>query len=86
DQAIADAARAAANLRAAEANVGSAQAALSSNVTQLKKAVIYSPVNGVVLARQIEPGQTVAASFNTPTLFVIAEDLSKMKLEVQIDE
>jgi HlyD family secretion protein len=43
-------------------------------------------VNGVVLARQIDPGQTVAASFNTPTLFVIAEDLSKMKLEVAIDE
>lgn len=86
DQAIADRDRAVANLRAAEANVVSAQAALSSNVTQLSKAVIYSPVNGVVLARQIEPGQTVASSFNTPTLFVIAEDLSKMKLEVQIDE
>lgn len=86
DQAIADRDRAIANLRAAEANVVSATAALSSNQTQLSKAVIYSPVNGVVLARQIEPGQTVAASFNTPTLFVIAEDLSKMKLEVQIDE
>ena len=48
--------------------------------------MIRSPVNGVVLARQIEPGQTVAASFNTPTLFVIAEDLSAMKLEVAIDE
>ena len=86
DQAIADRDRARANLRAAEANVGSARAALSSNVTQLNKAVIYSPVNGVVLARQIEPGQTVAASFNTPTLFVIAEDLTRMKLEVSIDE
>jgi HlyD family secretion protein len=40
----------------------------------------------VVLARQVDPGQTVAASFNTPTLFVIAEDLTKMKLEVAIDE
>jgi HlyD family secretion protein len=39
-----------------------------------------------VLARQVDPGQTVAASFNTPTLFVIAEDLTKMKLEVAIDE
>lgn len=86
DQAIADRDRGIANLRAAEANVVSAQAALSSSVTQLSKAVIYSPVNGVVLARQIEPGQTVASSFNTPTLFVIAEDLSNMKLEVQIDE
>jgi len=43
-------------------------------------------VSGVVLARQVDPGQTVAASFNTPILFVIAEDLSKMKLEVAIDE
>lgn len=86
EQAIADRDRAVANLRAAEANVVSARAALSSNQTQLVRAVIRSPVNGVVLARQIEPGQTVAASFNTPTLFVIAEDLRQMKLAVAIDE
>ena len=86
DQAIADRDRAVANLHAAQANVASARAALSSNATQLTKAIIRSPVNGVVLARQIEPGATVAASFNTPTLFVIAEDLSTMKLEVAIDE
>ncbi|QNA82773.1 efflux RND transporter periplasmic adaptor subunit [Sphingomonas sp. So64.6b] len=86
EQAIADRSRAVANLRAAQANVQSAQATLSSNATQLVKTVIRSPVNGVVLARQIEPGQTVAASFSTPTLFVIAEDLSAMKLEVAIDE
>lgn len=86
DQAIADRDRAVANVRAAQANVASARATLSSNSTQLTKAVIRSPVNGVVLARQIEPGQTVAASFNTPTLFVIAEDLATMKLEVAIDE
>jgi HlyD family secretion protein len=78
--------RAVANVRAAQANVASARATLSSNATQLVKTVIRSPVNGVVLARQIEPGQTVAASFSTPTLFVIAEDLSRMKLEVAIDE
>lgn len=86
DQAIADRDRAVANLKAAQANVIAAQATLSSNQTQLTKTIIRSPVNGVVLARQIEPGQTVAASFNTPTLFVIAEDLSQMKLEVAIDE
>ena len=86
EQAIADRDRAIANLRAAQANVASARATLSSNQTQLVRAVIRSPVNGVVLARQIEPGATVAASFNTPTLFVIAEDLSTMKLEVAIDE
>ena len=86
DQAVAEQARGVANLRAAQANVQSALASLSSNQTQLVKTVIRSPVNGVVLARQIEPGQTVAASFSTPTLFVIAQDLSAMKLEVAIDE
>ena len=86
EQAVADRDRAIANLRAAQANVVSARATLSSNSTQLVKAVIRSPVNGVVLARQIEPGATVAASFNTPTLFVIAQDLSAMKLQVAIDE
>lgn len=86
EQARAAVARAVANLRAAQANVVSARAGLSSDQTQRYKAVIRSPVNGVVLARQIEPGQTVAASFNTPTLFVIAEDLSAMELQVAIDE
>jgi HlyD family secretion protein len=86
DQAIADRDRALANLSAANANVISARAALSSAQTQRVRAVIRSPVTGVVLARQIDPGQTVAASFNTPTLFVIAQDLRQMKLEVAIDE
>lgn len=86
EQARAAAARAVAALKVAEANVVSARAELSSNQTQRFKAVIRSPVNGVVLARQIDAGQTVAASFNTPTLFVIAEDLSAMQLQVAIDE
>jgi len=86
DQAIADRDRGLANLNAADANVISARAALSSAQTQRVRAVIRSPVTGVVLARQIDPGQTVAASFNTPTLFVIAQDLREMKLEVAIDE
>lgn len=73
-------------LKVAQANVLASQAALSQNQTQRSRAIIRSPVSGVVLARQVDPGQTVAASFNTPTLFVIAEDLSKMKLEVAIDE
>jgi HlyD family secretion protein len=55
-------------------------------MTNRDRAVIRSPVAGVVLARQVEPGQTVAASFNTPTLFVIAEDLSAMQLRVNVDE
>lgn len=82
----ANAQRAAAALRTAEANVTAARAQLSQSQTQRARAIIRSPVNGVVLARQVDPGQTVAASFNTPTLFVIAEDLSQMKLEVAIDE
>jgi HlyD family secretion protein len=86
ETARADVQRAVAGLRSAQANVVSQRAALSSNETQRYKAVIRSPVNGVVLARQIDEGQTVAASFNTPTLFVIAEDLSAMELQVAIDE
>lgn len=82
----ADVQRANAALKVAQANVLASQASLSQNQTQRSRAIIRSPVSGVVLARQVDPGQTVAASFNTPTLFVIAEDLSKMKLEVAIDE
>jgi HlyD family secretion protein len=82
----ADAQRARAALKVAEANVLASQATLAQTQTQRARAVIRSPVSGVVLARQVDPGQTVAASFNTPTLFVIAEDLSQMKLEVAIDE
>lgn len=86
DNARAAVTRAAATVRASQAQVTSQQAALRSATTQRNKAIIRSPVNGVVLARQVEPGQTVAASFSTPTLFVIAEDLSAMELEVAIDE
>lgn len=86
DNARAAVARAAATLRASQAQVTAQQAGLRSNVTQRNRAIIRSPVNGVVLARQVEPGQTVASSFNTPTLFVIAEDLASMELQVAIDE
>jgi len=82
----ADYSRAVAAFKAAQATVVAARALLSQSQTQRARAIIRSPVNGVVLARQVDPGQTVAASFSTPTLFVIAEDLSKMKLEVAIDE
>ncbi len=86
DTARAAVARAVANLRSAQANVVSARASLSSNQTQRTRSVIHSPVDGVVLARQVDAGQTVAASFSTPTIFVIAQDLTQMKLEVAIDE
>jgi len=75
-----------AQVASAQANVAASQAQLSSSMTNRDRAVIRSPVSGVVLARQVEPGQTVAASFSTPTLFVLAEDLSSMQLRVNVDE
>jgi len=86
DTARADYARAGANLLQAQAQVAQARANISTNRTSLSKGTVYAPVTGVVLSRQIEPGQTVAASFNVATLFTIAEDLSKMKLQVKVDE
>ncbi|MWV28614.1 efflux RND transporter periplasmic adaptor subunit [Aurantiacibacter rhizosphaerae] len=86
EQAEAAVNRGRAAVASARANVSSAQAQLSSAQTNNDRAVIRSPVAGVVLARQVEPGQTVAASFNTPTLFVLAENLATMQLRVDIDE
>ena len=86
DAARAESQRGVAGVRAAQAQVSQARAQVSSAQTNLSKATIYSPVNGVVLSRQIDPGQTVAASFSAPVLFTIAEDLSRMKLEVRVDE
>jgi HlyD family secretion protein len=86
DTARADYARAVANVAAAQAQVAQQRAAITSNETTLSKGTIYAPVTGVVLSRQVEPGQTVAAQFNVATLFTIAEDLSRMKLEVKVDE
>jgi HlyD family secretion protein len=79
-------ARGRASVASAQANVASAEASLRTSQTGRDRATIRSPVAGVVLARQVEPGQTVAASFNTPTLFVLAEDLSVMQLRVDLDE
>jgi HlyD family secretion protein len=75
-----------ASLASARASVASAQAQLATDQTNLAKATIRSPVNGVILSREVEPGQTVAASFSAPFLFLIAEDLTQMKLEVKVDE
>ena len=61
-------------------------ATLSSDETNLSKAIIRSPIDGVVLTRKVEPGQTVAASFQAPVLFTLAEDLAKMELQVDVDE
>jgi HlyD family secretion protein len=86
DAAEATAARAAADDASARAAVEQSRAALSSAEVNLAKASICSPIDGVVLARQIEPGQTVAASFQAPVLFTLAEDLKKMELQVDVDE
>lgn len=78
--------RARANVSSAKAAISEAEATIETREYDLSKATIHSPTDGIVLSRSIEPGQTVAASFSTPELFVIAEDLSKMKLEVAIAE
>jgi HlyD family secretion protein len=86
DAARAEVQRALAGVQSAEAAVAQARAQLSADETQLSKAIIRSPVTGVVLSRQVELGQTVAASLNAPVLFTIAEDLAQMQLEVKVDE
>lgn len=78
--------RADADLVSARASVTEAKAQVSSDETNLGKATIRSPIDGVVLARKIEPGQTVAASLQAPVLFSLAEDLSQMELQVDVDE
>jgi len=70
----------------AKAQVSEAQATLEANETDLSKAVVHSPINGIVLTRSVEPGQTVAASLQSPVLFTLAEDLTKMELHVDVDE
>jgi HlyD family secretion protein len=78
--------RAKADLASAEAAVSQSQATLDAYETDLSKAVIRSPINGIVLTRNVEPGQTVAASFETPVMFTLAEDLTQMELHVNVDE
>lgn len=86
DEARADLARAKADLANVKASVLQAENSYKDYQIQLKKAVVYSPINGVVLERSIEPGQTVASSFEAPVLFTLAEDLTKMELQVDVDE
>lgn len=78
--------RAVARLSYTQAAVREAEATVSASRTRLAKAVITSPINGVVLKRNVEPGNTVAASFQTPELFILAEDLREMELHVSLDE
>jgi HlyD family secretion protein len=78
--------RAVANVDSARAAVVQARATLKSDETNIAKAVIRAPINGVVLARKVEPGQTVVAAMTTPILFTVAEDLTQMELQVKVDE
>jgi HlyD family secretion protein len=78
--------RAVATLQSARSQVEQASATLEVDRTNLAKADIRSPINGTVLARKVEPGQTVAATFQAPVLFTLAEDLTKMELHVDVDE
>lgn len=78
--------RSEAALASTKADVGVAQADLTLNETNLAKACICSPINGIVLQRNVDPGQTVAASLQAPVLFTIAEDLRQMELQVNVDE
>ncbi|MBN2439401.1 MAG: efflux RND transporter periplasmic adaptor subunit [Deltaproteobacteria bacterium] len=86
DAAEAAFARAQADAAGAAAAVAQARAVLEAIQTDLAKTVIRSPINGIVLTRSIEPGQTVAASFTAPVLFTLAEDLTRMDLHVNVDE
>ncbi len=79
-------ARAQADLASAQAAVTGAEADVRAFESDLAKTIIRSPVDGIVLARSIDVGQTVAASFTAPTLFTIAEDLKKMELLVNVSE
>ncbi len=86
DAAQAAYARARADEASAKAQVSQARASLDAEQTRLAKAVIRSPIDGIVLKRQIEPGQTVAASLQAPVLFTLAENLTQMELRVAVDE
>jgi HlyD family secretion protein len=86
DVAEAAVARGAGEVAAARAAVAQARANLEAVQTDLSKTEIRSPINGVVLVRSVELGQTVAASLQAPVLFTLAEDLKKMELHVSVDE
>jgi HlyD family secretion protein len=86
ESAIAEDKRAGASLSSAQAQVTQAEANLKMDQTNLAKAAIRSPIDGLVLSRLVEPGQTLASNMTIPTLFTLAEDLTRMELQVQVDE
>lgn len=78
--------RAVASLALSKAEVSEAEAQLQSDATSLSKAGIRAPMDGIVLERKVERGQTVAATLESPHLFTLAEDLTRMELQVDVDE
>ncbi len=86
EAAVATAERAEASLQSATASATLANASLKSARSKLEKATILSPIDGIVLSRLVEPGATVTAGFTTPVLFKLAQDLTQMRLNVDIDE
>lgn len=86
DNAQMELATAKADVQVKEASIKEVETNLNSAKIDLKNSIITSPIDGVVLTRSIDAGQTVAASFSTPELFVIAENLEKMKLVVNVSE
>lgn len=86
ESAVATAARAEASVATSSAQQLAAGASLESAVSARDKAIICSPIDGIVLSRSVEPGQTVASSLQSPTLFIVAKDLTTMILKVDIDE
>ncbi len=79
-------AEALASVKAAEGGVAQTRGAYGQALTNLKYSTIKSPVDGIVVSRNVDVGQTVAASFQTPTLFTIAQDLTKMEIDTSVDE
>jgi len=74
------------NYDSAKAQLAQAKAALQAAETNLSYTKIYSPVDGIIISRNVDVGQTVAASFQTPTLFTIAQDLTKMQIDTNVAE
>ena len=75
-----------AQIKSSEASLTQAKASLNQAKVNLAYTVITSPIDGIVISRNVDPGQTVASSMNAPTLFVIAADLTKMQVVANIDE
>ena len=75
-----------ASIKSSEASLTQSRASLNQNEVNLQHTVIEAPIDGIVISRNVDVGQTVAASMNAPTLFIIAEDLTKMQVNANVDE